>query len=104
MRNMRLSVKLARHGRSEGRGDYEIVLPRSSCRGSVVRWLVFSPMRRRSRWETLRGSPKPPRSRWGRFALAVLAGFGAVSCGASIQAMYESDVRFEHCMALDSRP
>jgi hypothetical protein len=31
-------------------------------------------------------------------------GLGAVSCGASIQALYESDVRFEHCMALDARP
>jgi hypothetical protein len=28
----------------------------------------------------------------------------AVSCGASIQAVYEGDVRFEHCMALDARP
>lgn len=27
-----------------------------------------------------------------------------VSCGASIQALYEGDVRFEHCMALDARP
>jgi len=36
--------------------------------------------------------------------LAALAGLGAISCGASIQAVYEGDVRFEHCMALDSRP
>jgi hypothetical protein len=28
---------------------------------------------------------------------------GAAACGPSIQATYESDVRFEHCMALDSR-
>jgi hypothetical protein len=28
----------------------------------------------------------------------------ATACGASIQAVYEGDVRFEHCMALDSRP
>ncbi len=28
----------------------------------------------------------------------------APACGASIQAVYEGDVRFEHCMALDSRP
>ena len=27
-----------------------------------------------------------------------------LSCGASIRALYESDVRFEHCMALDARP
>ena len=26
------------------------------------------------------------------------------ACGASIQAVYEGDVRFEHCMAMDSRP
>jgi hypothetical protein len=26
------------------------------------------------------------------------------ACGASIQGIYEGDVRFEHCMALDSRP
>lgn len=26
------------------------------------------------------------------------------SCGASIQAVYEGDVRFEHCMALDAQP
>jgi hypothetical protein len=26
----------------------------------------------------------------------------ASGCGASIQSLYEGDVRFEHCMALDS--
>jgi hypothetical protein len=36
--------------------------------------------------------------------VAVIASSGVVSCGASIQALYESDVRFEHCMALDARP
>ncbi len=25
-------------------------------------------------------------------------------CGASIQSLYEGDVRFEHCMALDAEP
>lgn len=36
---------------------------------------------------------------------AALAAFGSLAaCGASIQAVYEGDVRFEHCMALDSRP
>jgi hypothetical protein len=37
--------------------------------------------------------------------LAVAAGLvvATASCGASIQAVYEGDVRFEHCMALDSR-
>lgn len=34
----------------------------------------------------------------------MLLGLGAVSCGASLQAVYESDVRFEHCMALDALP
>jgi hypothetical protein len=29
---------------------------------------------------------------------------GATSCGTSIRALYESDVRFEHCMALDAAP
>jgi len=36
-------------------------------------------------------------------AVAVLSA-AMLSCGASIQAVYEGDVRFEHCMALDSRP
>src|SRR5689334_16899264 len=35
---------------------------------------------------------------------AAIGGAMAVSCGASIQAVYEGDVRFEHCMALDTRP
>jgi len=39
-----------------------------------------------------------------RALAAVLAVVGAASCGASIQAVYEGDVRFEHCMALDARP
>jgi hypothetical protein len=30
--------------------------------------------------------------------------FGAAACGAGINAVYESDVRFEHCMALDQTP
>ena len=36
-------------------------------------------------------------------AAAILAAAALVSCGASIRGLYESDVRFEHCMALDSR-
>jgi hypothetical protein len=36
-----------------------------------------------------------------RFALAALALFGLSACGASIHALYEGDVRFEHCMSLD---
>lgn len=44
-----------------------------------------------------------------RLALRLLAALaascaGALSCGAGIQALYEGDVRFEHCMALDARP
>jgi hypothetical protein len=39
-----------------------------------------------------------------RLLAAALLGFGAISCGASLQAVYEGDVRFEHCMALDARP
>ena len=39
-------------------------------------------------------------------AVLVLGPAAAVmtACGASIQAVYEGDVRFEHCMALDARP
>src|SRR5208282_5251534 len=33
---------------------------------------------------------------------ALLAAASMLSCGASIRAIYESDVRFEHCMALDA--
>jgi hypothetical protein len=33
-----------------------------------------------------------------------MLGASVVSCGASIRAVYEGDVRFEHCMALDSYP
>jgi len=51
---------------------------------------------------------RPPRFSRGAFpaaaAAAAIAGAGAVSCGASIQVLYEGDVRFEHCMALDARP
>jgi hypothetical protein len=38
------------------------------------------------------------------FVVVVLASgsaIGALACGASINAVYEGDVRFEHCMALD---
>ncbi len=46
----------------------------------------------------------------GRVAAVVLggavlgAGTLASGCGASIQAIYEGDIRFEHCMALDAQP
>ncbi len=46
-----------------------------------------------------RASTLPP-----RLLAAALLGLGLVSCGASLQAVYEGDVRFEHCMALDARP
>jgi hypothetical protein len=39
-----------------------------------------------------------------RLLAAALACAGAASCGASIRTLYEGDVRFEHCMALDARP
>jgi hypothetical protein len=35
---------------------------------------------------------------------ATLVAGGLFACGASIRGTYESDVRFEHCMGLDSRP
>jgi hypothetical protein len=41
--------------------------------------------------------------RRGALVLFVLL-LAVTACGASIQAVYEGDVRFEHCMALDSRP
>ncbi len=33
-----------------------------------------------------------------------IAGLAAVACGPSFQAVYEGDVRFEHCYALDQSP
>src|SRR5438477_4594190 len=47
--------------------------------------------------------PRPVRIVRGMVAAFSIAA-GATACGASIQAVYEGDVRFEHCMALDSRP
>jgi hypothetical protein len=50
---------------------------------------------------------RPRRTSPARLLLAAAAALGsaaALSCGASIQAVYEGDIRFEHCMALDSRP
>ena len=32
------------------------------------------------------------------------ASLASVGCGHSIQAVYEADVRFEHCMAMDAQP
>lgn len=34
----------------------------------------------------------------------MLAGLAAAACGPSFQAVYEGDVRFEHCYALDQGP
>lgn len=48
-------------------------------------------------------APRRPR-RAALLLAALLVAVTALSCGASIQAVYEGDVRFEHCMALDSRP
>lgn len=39
-----------------------------------------------------------------RLGLSVLGVSGLSACGASIHALYEGDVRFEHCMALDDNP
>jgi hypothetical protein len=36
--------------------------------------------------------------------LALVGALGVVSCGPSFQAIYECDVRFEHCYALDQGP
>lgn len=36
--------------------------------------------------------------------LAAACATGAAACGASINAVYEGDVRFEHCMALEQIP
>lgn len=36
--------------------------------------------------------------------IASVSVIALTACGASIQAIYEGDVRFEHCMALDARP
>ena len=36
-------------------------------------------------------------------SLSVLTG-PSLGCGASLNAVYEGDVRFEHCMALDAQP
>jgi hypothetical protein len=38
------------------------------------------------------------------FAAAAFVTTSMVSCGVSLRALYEGDVRFEHCMALDARP
>jgi hypothetical protein len=49
------------------------------------------------------GSEQPRAERLARTCLAVIPlAVCAAACGASINAVYEGDVRFEHCMALDS--
>ncbi|HEY8087833.1 MAG TPA: hypothetical protein VIF09_08310 [Polyangiaceae bacterium] len=48
-----------------------------------------------------------PGIRWGAVGLGVVAavaGAGGTGCGPSFQAVYECDVRFEHCYALDQQP
>ncbi len=37
-------------------------------------------------------------------APTVIVAIGLAGCGANMQAVYESDVRFEHCMAFDIQP
>lgn len=44
-----------------------------------------------------------PRRSFFVIALAAGSAMSALACGASINAVYEGDVRFEHCMALDER-
>jgi hypothetical protein len=44
------------------------------------------------------------RSLAGAVALVLAGAASTLGCGASIQAIYEGDVRFEHCMALDAQP
>jgi hypothetical protein len=39
-----------------------------------------------------------------RRIVTLAAGLAAVACGPSFQAVYEGDVRFEHCYALDQGP
>jgi hypothetical protein len=46
----------------------------------------------------------PPRHLAAATLVAATLAAATLSCGASIRGLYESDVRFEHCMALDSRP
>jgi len=48
----------------------------------------------------------PPPHHARRIVLALLAALlpSAVGCGTSIQAVFEGDVRFEHCMTLDAQP
>lgn len=45
-------------------------------------------------------------ARWRKLAWlsAIGAGLSALACGPSFQAVYEGDVRFEHCYALDQGP
>jgi hypothetical protein len=38
------------------------------------------------------------------FLLAACSATGVLACGASINVVYESEVRFEHCMALEELP
>ncbi len=62
----------------------------------------------------MRQTPEPPRAARGaprtplpraitaaRLGVGGLVALVTASCGASINAVYEGDVRFEHCMALD---
>ena len=38
-----------------------------------------------------------------KWLFSLSASLVSTGCGASVEAIYESDVRFEHCMALDAR-
>ena len=45
-----------------------------------------------------------PRGRHPAACFFVVSALLTTGCGANIQAVYEGDVRFEHCMALDLQP
>lgn len=46
----------------------------------------------------------PPRRPLFVFTLAGFSALGVLACGAGMNAVYEGDVRFEHCMSLDADP
>src|SRR5262249_57853204 len=59
---------------------------------------------RRDRLDWTRLAPRTSAGGLRFLAAAAIAAPILPACGASIQAVYEGDVRFEHCMALDARP
>lgn len=41
---------------------------------------------------------------WACLALPIVASYAGTACGPSFQVVYEGDLRFEHCYALDENP